>query len=128
MATRTREGTYGSNYKDNDPLTSATKKLGRLICVSNGEHLLTAIDKMNGEPIPLDERPPGDGASDWASDDSETDVVLCSETAGYASLLTFGSTDTQMSQSGREDGMSFDGFNNTALGTSSSPTNTSAMM
>ena len=40
------EETYGSNYKDNDPLTSATKKLGRLICVSNGEHLLTTIDKM----------------------------------------------------------------------------------
>ena len=52
--------TYGSNYKDNDPLTSATKQLGHLICVSNGKHLLTAIDKMNGEPIPLDKRNLGD--------------------------------------------------------------------
>ena len=122
--------TYGSNYKDNDPLTSATKQLGRLICVSNGEHLLTAIDKMNGEPIPLDERPTGDGASDWAGNESETDAVLCSETAGYASLLTFASTDTQeVSQSGRDDEeRSFEESFDTALGTSSSPTDTSAMM
>ena len=75
-------------------------------------------------------RPTGDGASDWAANDSETDAVLCSETAGYASLLEFASTDTlEVSQSGRDDEeRSFEESFDTALGTSSSPTDTSAMM
>ena len=48
--------TYGTNYKEMDPLTTVTKKLGRLVCVANGEHLLHAMEKMDGEPISLDQR------------------------------------------------------------------------
>ena len=38
--------TYGGNYKEMDPLTTVTKKLGRLVCVANGEHLLHAMEKI----------------------------------------------------------------------------------
>ena len=113
--------TYGSNYKEMDPLTTVTKKLGRLVCVANGEHLLHAMEKMDGEPISLDQRTHDDEEmGDSISHGHESDIALCSETRGYSNLMAFGSCG-QGSLSDGDDSM-------TAGSSSSSPTDTSAMM
>ena len=114
--------TYGSNYKEKDPLSPTTKKLGRLICVANGEHLLHAIEKMDGEPILLDQRTHDDNKTgNSISHSHESDIALCSETRGYTNLMAFGSCRSLRSLS--------DGDECTLAGSSSSsPTDTSAMM
>ena len=114
--------TYGSNYKEMDPLSTTTKKLGRLICVANGEHLLHAIEKMDGEPISTDQRTHDDDETgDSISHGDESDTALCSETRGYSNLMASGSYGSRRSLS--------DGDECTIAGSSSSsPTDTSAMM
>ena len=81
--------TYGSTYHAMDPLTSANQQLGQLVCVANGTHILDAIDKMNGEPVPVD-----DGLveelDDWIVHDTENDIATCPETHGYETLMNLG--------------------------------------
>ena len=113
--------TYGSNYKEMDPLSTTSKRLGRLICVANGEHLLHAIEKMGGEPISLDRRTHDDNEmSDSIDHGYESDIALCSETRGYTNLMAFGSCRSRRSLS--------DGDERTIAGSSNSLTDTSAMM
>ena len=72
-----------------DPLTSAYQQLGQLVCVANGTHILDAIDKMNGEPVPVDdglfEEP-----DDWIVHDTQNDLATCPETHGYETLMNLG--------------------------------------
>ena len=77
---------YGSNYRTMDPTTSASQRLGQLVCVANGTHILHAIEKMNGEPIPVNDDN-SDNMEDWINDDIENDAATCPETQGYESLL-----------------------------------------
>ena len=103
-----------------DPLSTTTKKLGRLICVANGEHLLHAIEKMDGKPISLDQRTHDDDEmSDSINHGYESDIALCSETRGYTNLMAFGSCRSRRSLSDGDD---------TIAGSSNSLTDTSAMM
>ena len=105
-----------------DSLSTTTKKLGRLICVANGEHLLHAIEKMDGEPILLDQRThDNEEMGDSICHGHESDTALCSETRGYSNLMALGSCGSWRSLS--------DGDECTIAGSSSSsPTDTSAMM
>ena len=77
---------YGSNYRTMDPMTSASQRLGQLVCVANGTHILHAIEKMNGEPVSLDDESSSD-TRDWIREDIESDAATCPETHGYESLL-----------------------------------------
>ena len=80
---------YGSTYHAMDPLTSANQRLGQLVCVANGMHILHAMDKMNGEPVLVDAGS-SEGSSDWIVHDTENDLATCPETQGYESLMNFG--------------------------------------
>ena len=81
--------TYGRNYKEMTPSVSACQKLGQLVCVANGTHILNAIDKMNGEPILIDDAALEE-MNDWLSHEREHDKATCQETAGFATLLNLG--------------------------------------
>ena len=81
-------------------------------------HILDAIDKMNGEPVPVDdglfEEP-----DDWIVHDTENDLATCPETHGYETLMNLGRDqsahvrsaqlrDTCFDSSSRETDITFD--------------------
>ena len=69
-----------------DPTTSASQRLGQLVCVANGTHILHAIEKMNGESVLVNDDN-SNNMGDWINDDIENDAATCPETQGYESLL-----------------------------------------
>ena len=77
---------HGPNYRTMDPMISASQRLGQLVCVANGTHILHAIEKMNGEPISVNDDN-SDNMEDWINEDIENDAATCPETQGYESLL-----------------------------------------
>ena len=95
---------YGPNYRTMDPTTSASQRLGQLVCVANGTHILHAIEKMNGEPVPVEDDNSYHNIGDWINDDIENDAATCPETQGYESLLNMSEsrTDNRETEEGDE--------------------------
>ena len=106
---------YGSSYRAMDPLTSANQRLGQLVCVANGTHILHALEKLNGEPIPVEDDGSVEPSDDWIQEDIESDIATCPETAGFRMLTQIGE---DSSESSHRTHFSFD---------SSSPTDMPAM-
>ena len=57
-----------------DPKTSACQKLGQLVYVNNGTHILHALDKMNGELI--NNVNGSDGQSNWIDNNIKMTLQL----------------------------------------------------
>ena len=71
-----------------DPKTPASQKLGQLMCVASGTHILHALEKMNGEPIITDNG--SNEPSDWIAVDVKNVIATCPETARFEYLMIFG--------------------------------------
>ena len=56
-----------------DPKTSASQKLGQLMCAANGIHILHALEKMNREPVNIDNG--SDNQSDCIDNNIKNDIA-----------------------------------------------------
>ena len=75
-----------------DPKSSASQKLGQLVCVANRTHILHALEKLNGENIITDNG--SNKPSDWIAEDVKNNIATCPETAGFESFRNFGTDST----------------------------------
>ena len=63
-----------------------SQRLGQLVCIANGTHILHAIEKLNCEPVLVDDDN-SNGMGNWIDNNIENDTATCPETQGDESLL-----------------------------------------
>ena len=75
-----------------DPKTSASQKLRQLLLVVNRTRILHALEKMNGEPINIDNS--SDEQRDCIEENIQHDIATCPRPTGFESLRNFGTDST----------------------------------